>query len=66
MKHKSSKKNLSMYIYYRMVDSSNKGERLDHSIMVQGKLANNEEQKLDSHHIDTLIIKKKSRRIKTV
>lgn len=47
-----------MYIYYRMVDSSNKGERLDHSIMVQGKLANNEEQKLDSHHIDTLIIKK--------
>lgn len=33
--------------------------------MVQGKLANNEEQKLDSHHIDTLIIKKNSRRIKT-
>lgn len=34
--------------------------------MVQGKLANNEGQKLDSHHIGTLIIKKNSRKIKTM
>lgn len=42
-----SKTDLSICIYYTLVDSPIKGEKIDHSINGTGKLANNEEQKLD-------------------